>query len=440
MLPGFRTLFLIGFAISVFTLPHLHAEEVGLLKGSEALSRAQDSKSELQQKESLRKYFSHRAELLADNGAPARQGREAEVNFLFVDQFGDPVPGIKMWIVSRSFSSFNFDFRPEFIKKIQRFINSRNSTREAPSLFVFSDAQGRARVPVTGGFDLQSVTKKGYEIDASYVTFYSQDAGSIKSPIRWTRDKPFIVPVWKITSPAESLDEVPGEFFYFSEPGKACRVHLGKVLEKIDPKPVTRPTLTVYRPGKVVNICGENQSGDFDVIAYPGTFSGGEMDTTWSFELRSVDGAALFESDEIYMNEAPESGYQKVWNISVDDLDSSREWDFSRKFYLKRANGTYAKIEIVFMPYYKGGSAISTYMWLNPSGSRNLRIDKVVPEVPEQYRHLTFDSSGKIKAVQTTEPEADVVVSKVVEKPRWEVLGGVALIIGYLIYRRRKLR
>lgn len=101
----------------------------------------------------------------------------------------------------------------------------------------------------------------------------------------------------------------------------------------------------------------------------------------WSVKI-NIEGGGVSETADLFMNEAPLSGYQRVWEVEhrkKQDRFSKRD---KRNLYLKTLNGNvYGRMEVEFIAYYgykptaKGVGVVNAKYWINPNGSRNLQYD-----------------------------------------------------------------
>jgi hypothetical protein len=98
----------------------------------------------------------------------------------------------------------------------------------------------------------------------------------------------------------------------------------------------------------------------------------------WTISLEAV-GGGLIETGDAYLNEAPESGYQKQYAITMLASDPhSQELIQEKRLYLKSREGrVYGWLKIEFYPHYNEGSALGIEALLNPAGSRNLEYDPI---------------------------------------------------------------
>jgi len=96
----------------------------------------------------------------------------------------------------------------------------------------------------------------------------------------------------------------------------------------------------------------------------------------WSFTMQANDGGFI-ETTDPYLNEAPESGYQSQYTITMSANDPNWQEEVQDKtFYLESRNGTvYGQMRVTIIPNYNDTSVFKFESYVNPSGSRDLEID-----------------------------------------------------------------
>ena len=128
---------------------------------------------------------------------------------------------------------------------------------------------------------------------------------------------------------------------------------------------------------------GTNIAGDMLVqIQHPPQFKLGEK-FDWSFVMTAIDGGFIEVTNNMYLNEAPESGYQRQYKVNgcVTNYNEFPDYPLDRqdlKFFLKSRGGrVYGHFDILgFYPYPpKEMAALRIEFYINPSGSRNLEFD-----------------------------------------------------------------
>ncbi len=94
----------------------------------------------------------------------------------------------------------------------------------------------------------------------------------------------------------------------------------------------------------------------------------------WHISIGAVNGG-LIETDDEFLYQAPESGYQQNMNMF---FDKTFRWsnDAYKKLYLKSRNGkVYAGLKLRILTYHTGKGLIRISSLINPNGSRNLEYD-----------------------------------------------------------------
>lgn len=156
-------------------------------------------------------------------------------------------------------------------------------------------------------------------------------------------DKPFIIHVWRV----EKFEDVKsGSGGYYPVPNGEASEKRGIVAScKRDPK----------EP----NTHWRHQKG------------------SWSITFRPIDGG-IQETDDIYLNEAPESGYQKELTVSMKrgDPDYKPNIQPARRYYYTAYNGKwYGAFSATFDPYmYDNECRVNVHYQYNSHSSRNLAV------------------------------------------------------------------
>jgi hypothetical protein len=97
----------------------------------------------------------------------------------------------------------------------------------------------------------------------------------------------------------------------------------------------------------------------------------------WEVTLEAVgSGAGLLESKEEFMTAAPEGGYQPSWKFTQKAGAEKYQSEMQTKFFVKTADGQFARIEVRVLPEYNDTAAVDLVSYLNPKpGDRNLEFD-----------------------------------------------------------------
>jgi hypothetical protein len=103
----------------------------------------------------------------------------------------------------------------------------------------------------------------------------------------------------------------------------------------------------------------------------------------WSFVMTAIDGGFIEVTNDVYLNEAPQSGYQQQYQMNryatnVVNYSTYSLYRTDRTFFLKSRGGkVYGHFHINELdPDYRGGMAsLRIESYINPAGSRNLEFD-----------------------------------------------------------------
>jgi len=268
-----------------------------------------------------------------------QQLKMGEFNYFgkIIDQHGEPVVGAKVQMEIGYYPFIpNGNFYPSYRKRV-----------------VETDAEGKFSIMGEKGesFSFDLIEKEGYEIDRTGFGGAILSRGGVELLKRISNpDKPVIFHAWK-KSEAEPL--IHNEILIgFSPDGKRYAVDL-------------------ITPKKVVN----GNSGDIIISfnRHPNAKFNEGFD--WNVTLMAI-GGGVTETNDLFMNEAPEGGYESVWSLEMKKSEPDYQRDAKRKFYLKSRNGkVFGRLEFEFIPLYNKDSVIDAKWWLNPNGSRNLQYD-----------------------------------------------------------------
>jgi hypothetical protein len=198
------------------------------------------------------------------------------------------------------------------------------------------------------------VTKEGYEID--YRIGYTVPAGKKTSP-----DDRAILTMWKLKGPEPMIHR---QKFYGITPD--WRIF----------------TIDLVKHKKIE---GTNAIGDLLVQIQRPAQIGPQDRFDWAFAMTAIDGGFIEITNDGYLNEAPESGYQPQYKFNMSASEENANWKkyaYSRyvgvekTFYFKSRNGqVYGHFHIKISPNYNDTSALDIEYYINPSGSRNLEWD-----------------------------------------------------------------
>jgi len=222
----------------------------------------------------------------------------------------------------------------------------------ATSIQTTSDAQGRFSVKGVEATSMgaEEMLKSGYEfyLRGVYFLSYVRNGGHNRVWSDYTQENPFIYHAWKLGEPALLL-------------------HEDSKLVRLKPD----VTYTVYFDRRKLVEEGRNEGGDLWITLVRPLNITPQDTIDWSIRMETVDGG-LLETDDLFMYEAPESGYQSVWEEHSAQVRAS-EW-INHKFYIKTRNGaSYGRVMVEIAPVYGSeSSAIDFNYWINQNSSRNL--------------------------------------------------------------------
>lgn len=93
----------------------------------------------------------------------------------------------------------------------------------------------------------------------------------------------------------------------------------------------------------------------------------------WSASINGTQDAGLIESEDEFMFEAPEDGYQPGYTYKFDQNSSDWRNSLRKKYYVRANHGQlFGRLEIEFIPKYQDTAAIHIQFYINPTGSRSL--------------------------------------------------------------------
>ena len=251
-----------------------------------------------------------------------------------VDQHGQPVPEVK--IEYGSVSCF--------------FIACSGGSRR-----VSSNTDGRFTTS-TPRISVHYIRKSGYEFSREDGYGSSYVLGGAKGKIN-TYSDPYIIMAWKRDSPEKLIGgEGSGKL---TPDSRYYAIDLS-----------TRHRYPRALPGFLnVNDVDADLLVKLTPIAGEPVLLFGKVIPAWEFEFLVPKGG-LIETEDIFRNIAPESGYSQRWTIKSTDIKRSSR-SFERMFYLKSRDGQlYGQFKMEFSPRYN--SIDFDEYWLNPNGSRNL--------------------------------------------------------------------
>jgi hypothetical protein len=297
-------------------------------------TRADYLKSLTKEKDILDAY--HTGRISKDEAAMALSalgnGKSMDTYGKVVDQDGQPVVGAKVRAALERETSLTDD-------------KEYDTKSDAKGLFHFLGLHGSALdiIPEKAGYDFDPKLPC-----SSRPEFYVPDPTN-----------PLIVTMWKVHG-AEPM--VHDQKFY--------RINSDERTFTIDLM-------------KNVKIAGTNTAGDFQIQIQRPAHIGRKDKFDWSFVMTAIDGGLIEATNDAYLNEAPDNGYQSQYKFSMSASEEKVIWSnwvkFERNFYLKSRGGKiYGHFHIVITPSYNDNddtSALDIVYYINPAGSRNLEFD-----------------------------------------------------------------
>ena len=257
-----------------------------------------------------------------------------------IDQHGDPVVGATVKV--------DIGYYP--------FIPNGNFYPSHKKRKLVTDSEGKFSIVGEEGesVSIDLVEKSGYEIHYWFpplTSFIFSRVGIEGLKKVGNPDKPVIFHAWK---KAEAEPLVYSEGFYgFYKSGEPYTIDLNK--------------------GKKVKGVA---LGDL-LITFNRDPSGSRMNpSSWAVSVKAIGGGVV-ETTDLFMNEAPNEGYEPSWNISFKKGALGYKSRSEKHFYLKSRSGkSYSKVKMIFWPYYRADAdAIEIKAWVNPNASRNLQYD-----------------------------------------------------------------
>jgi len=124
---------------------------------------------------------------------------------------------------------------------------------------------------------------------------------------------------------------------------------------------------------------GTNESGDLLVqIERPAQVEQTKPHENfdWSFVMTAIGGGLIEVTNDDYLNEAPTTGYQPEFKLTMAADTRWHGWDAEKTFYMKSRDGkAYGHFHIRVFPVSRNGSSLEIESYVNPAGSRNLEFD-----------------------------------------------------------------
>jgi len=218
-------------------------------------------------------------------------------------------------------------------------VTSTNLTKET-----LTDSDGRFEwTDGTGDvLNIETITKEGYRISPKTGLNYGVASGSFENPV--------IFKMWKL-----------------GESQKLISHSLSRVGIPVDGQPVQFDLfggLKVPSAGQLI-IRFERD---------PQILSSGDSRYGWTAEIEIPNGGLIVSNDE-FMYEAPESGYQEFFKVEMSKTADGWKSTLDQSFYIQLENGKYFGTLTVHLLTFHSPPPIvlNLDMTINPNGSRNLQ-------------------------------------------------------------------
>jgi len=242
-----------------------------------------------------------------------------------IDQFGDPVSGAKITYVGQGV-------------EYARGSGTQYTKTDDQGMFFTNDMQGVA-------FVVEKIEKDGYQF--SLRERFLNNYGHARDGQFWedysTQDKPFVFNAWKVAGARyPNVSRARGNYGF--KPGKTYSMDFSSSNKK-----------KVKKEGKL-NL-------DLQVLF-------NHTEEGWSLSLYVPNGG-LIETDGLYMNEAPVSGYQRKFEFSGT---GKKEIFVEKKYYIHSRGRLYGRLKVRIRPYTNRGSGITVEHVMNLDGGRNLEV------------------------------------------------------------------
>jgi hypothetical protein len=191
---------------------------------------------------------------------------------------------------------------------------------------------------------IDNMKKEGYDFSHVQETFRLYNDPQFKSWKDYSAlDNPYVFNGWKIEEYAKVI--ATENRYYFYPDGRTY---------SLDITTIKRHQLETA------------DKGSFNV-----SFT--RTDEHWQLTLTASRGGFV-ETADVYMNLAPESGYQE--SIVLEGDYKGRPIIVNKKYYLKLQSGEYARLIMDIRPYFKNDSAIKMNYVVNLEKGRNLAVKK----------------------------------------------------------------
>jgi len=360
LLVGLLAIVALVFGVWLFLRPH---GEIPTAKSSHPLAAKQPQTVHANQSKLLQSYPSAEEQAQSLEQKQARYLKKSlEVNKQLnrvisfygqiLDQDNQPLTGIQ---IEGHYSFFNTvipTLEPE--QKKVAFTSDTNGR------FEFEDEKGLS-------LQLQVQPKEGYEFKNNGILIIPFQVGA---PVISTPDKPYIFHAFK-KGQTEPLI-VGGMVFY-------------------DCKPDGRWYAADLKSKQIME--GES-NGEFKISVTSPFGSMGHTNQDWSIRIEEIRVGLIEETNDPFMYQAPESGYQSSWSYAQQAGEPKYKREVHSKFYLKSQDGSmYGRMNMDILVGGRDGPAIEIHYWLNPFGSRNLEYDKNKQITPELIQRVGLEKA-----------------------------------------------
>jgi hypothetical protein len=256
-----------------------------------------------------------------------------------IDQHGQPVAGAKVQMVISGGGTFAPGTGRTYFVTDEDGLFEVSGKGQEIHIFDIEHPQLSAVYLKYPGMDLK---RKSVSLDAVGAHGEETSWETYNSP-----DNPYVIPVWRV----EKFEKV--------------KVDTGRFHPLPDGMPSKRATrfgivATCVRDPKIADLHWRKQTG------------------SWAVTFKPIDGG-IQETNDFYLNEAPEGGYQSEFTVSMekgiaDYKVATNKPKYLYYYYMEKGKRIYGSLEVTFEPYlYNDECHVTIKQYkLNLSGSRNL--------------------------------------------------------------------
>ena len=142
----------------------------------------------------------------------------------------------------------------------------------------------------------------------------------------------------------------------------------------------TMHTLNLDKSSRKKNLIKGKFEGQFRISCQRSHMESNRDYGDWSIVFSAINGGFL-ETDDLYMNIAPESGYQPSFNINMKKGTQEYKHELlNKRFYFMANSGQeYGSLIVDFQPFYNSSRDVCNIRLrykINPTGSRNLELKR----------------------------------------------------------------